>query len=234
MQIDYILCRRRSKCTITDARSFEKPRLTIKSDHKILCTKLDLSKCYLIYKKRKSTVVRYNVLRLLTDESAQHKYKSCLIKNLDILNTSKLPNDKLDDLFGSIKKSAEDSIGTVKPGKPQHYSNDEKLVELIEDRCKLRNVLVSCNKSKDRTILRTKINRTEKEIKRRLSDITIARADNLCKTITSTEHTRQMYQAVRELTKTNKNNNTVHVHDSNGHNICSDTIKADRIQQYFK
>ena len=43
-----------------------------------------------------------------------------------------------------------------------------------------------------------------------------------------------MYQAVRELTKTNKNNNTVHVHDSNGHNICSDTIKADRIQQYFK
>ena len=49
-QIDYILCRRGSRHLLNDARSFEHGRLVIKSDHKLVRAKLDLTKHVLIHK----------------------------------------------------------------------------------------------------------------------------------------------------------------------------------------
>ena len=40
VQIDFIICRRRSKCLFTNARSYEHPRTVLKSDHKLVSAQI--------------------------------------------------------------------------------------------------------------------------------------------------------------------------------------------------
>ena len=42
-----------------------------------------------------------------------------------------------------------------------------------------------------------------------------------------------MYEAVRELANTNKKSSNIYVHNENGLNVCSDSIKAKLIKDYF-
>ena len=99
VQIDYILCKRKSKCLLKNARSYEHPRTVLKSDHKLVCAQLDLSKLVLIHKKHKSKVHRYDVIKILTDRNTKHQYQSSLSTELNKLDSSKQPAASLDDLF---------------------------------------------------------------------------------------------------------------------------------------
>jgi len=234
VQIDYILCRRKAKSLFTDARSFEHPRTVIKSDHRLVRARIDLSKLVLLHKKPKTTIKRYDVNRLLSDRDVKASYQTTLEEELSSLNRSGDPNQQLADLFELITKSAESVIGLRKPQQKQHYSNDGQLVALVGKRSKLRTEKFADNRARDMTDQRALINRTEKEINQRVIDIVATKANTLCDIISNTESCRQTYSAFRELTNTQKNTSSVYVHNDEGMNICSDSMKADAIKAHFQ
>ena len=60
-QLDYILLRSRSKSILKDSRSYIGTKL--ESDHKILCTRINLSTPYLVH-KRKAKRIQYDISAL--------------------------------------------------------------------------------------------------------------------------------------------------------------------------
>ena len=74
VQIDFIICRKKSKCLLKNARSYEHPRLELKSDHRPVIAQIDLSKLVLVHKKRISKVQRIDVANLVTDISVKQQY----------------------------------------------------------------------------------------------------------------------------------------------------------------
>ena len=232
-QLDYILCRSKSRYLLNDARSYNNPRTVIKSDHKLVVAHTDLTKHVLIHRRRKRTTIRFDVPNL-NNPSVKTAYQTCLEEELLNMDNLSTPDKRFEQLFESIKKSATTTVGTVKSSKPRFYSQDPQLMQLVEKRSNLRTSLTTDGKARDRSYTRTQINRTEKDIKRRLTDIKISRADNLCNTIENTDSSRQMFEAVRQLTDTKKSTKSVYVHNESGINICSDVLKAEKIKDYFK
>ena len=233
-QLDYVLCRRNAKCLFTNARSYNHVREVITTDHKLVRARLNLKNVVLLHKRREPKFVRYDVNNLLANRDVKEAYQATLGNEMVKLDKSGDPNQQLIKLFDSIKRSAEAEIGVKKPQQKQHYSQDNKLLTLIEKKTKLRAELHADNRARDRTAQRTLINKTEKEIKNRVKEIEVARANSLCDSITNTDSSRQMFEAVRELTNTKKNSASVHVHNKEGMNICSDQLKAEAIKSYFE
>jgi hypothetical protein len=188
----------------------------------------------LIHKKHKPKIERYDVANLLSDPNVKMQYQTALSEELCKVDSSKCPTDRLEDVFEIVRKCASSTIGILKPSQQRHFSQDSFLCALIDKRSKLRTQLSADNSAIDRTTLRTQVNKAEKEIQNRLSEIAIARADNLCESINNTDSSRQMYAAVKELANVSKKSSIIYVHNKKGLNICSDEMKASTIQEYFK
>ena len=183
VQIDYILCRRESRFLLNDARSYENGRTVIKSDHKLVLARLNLSKQVLIHKKQKKRHEQYDINNLIADPSVKEKYQTALSEELVKLDNLQTPNKKLEDLFQFVKTSAASTVGIKQPTKQKHYSQDSQLLDLVEKRTQLRVQLTTDGKAKDRTDLRSQINKKEKDIQNRLSEIATSKAEHLCSII---------------------------------------------------
>ena len=89
------------------------------------------------------------------------------------------------------------------------------------------------NFSGDRSELRSKINRVKKEIRQRLKTLDNEAADHLAETIGSTDESRRMFEAVRQLTNS-KTTRPITVHNEEGHVIATDEKKAEVVRDWFE
>ena len=85
----------------------------------------------------------------------------------------------------------------------------------------------------DRSPTRTLINKTQKCIQKRLTELKVNTADSLVETIANTDETRKMFEAVRVLNN-NKPSRSIVVHNEQGHVIAADEDKAEAIRLYFE
>ena len=100
-QIDYILCKARSKRILQDCRSYA--GATLQSDHKIVLARVDLGKPYNMH-RQKSKKTSYNVSRLTCNKAVQLNYQQSLdskISNL-VHRESTNPSCKLKALMTTI------------------------------------------------------------------------------------------------------------------------------------
>ena len=229
-QLDYVLCRIRTKPMLRDARSYG-GAITF-SDHKIVCAKFQFPHRYLVYKTKNQVVKRYDCANLVANNSVKKKYQESVTKNIQNSNFPVNGKEKLNKIFEQIQKSADTEVGEIPPNKKQHFTSDPEIIRLVSEKQKLR-LLLNNNESSDRTNLRTKINRLQYEIKKRLKKIKSDKAEHMSEVITNTDETRKMFEAVRTLTNS-KPKSGITVHDNKGQCIGTDEKKADAIKTWFE
>ena len=230
-QIDYILCKVRSKGALQDARAYAGAKLN--SDHKIVMARLDLDEPYLTHKRKVARTV-YNISNLTCNRETQKAYQNCLNNKLEHtdVSVSATPSERLINLLSTVKSTAAEIVGTVRPLQRANYSNDSLVVELVHRRKNLR-LQLNTNASRDHSQTRTRINKTQKAIQKRLKELKEHAADNLVNTIALTDEARKMFEAVRVLNNS-KPSKPIVVHNNEGHVIASDADKADAIKTWFE
>ena len=157
-QIDYIVCRKRSKGILQDARSFA--GATLRSDHKFVMARLDLDNPYKAFRNKPAKEC-YDVSRLTCNKDTQRSYQDALNTNVNSLDLSGTmgPQGKLHKLLESVRKTADGVIGTRRTEQAPGHWNDTLLTKFVQRR-KDALLKLNDNQSADRTSIRTIINRT--------------------------------------------------------------------------
>ena len=232
-QIDYILCRTRSKGVLQDARAYA-GGTSIYSDHKIVMVKVDLNTPYLIHRRKPSRIL-YDISHLTCNSDTQRAYKNTLdhkLASVPEASESVGPSEKLRNLLDTVRSTAVEVVGTRRPQQRVCFSNDAVVVDLVAKR-KLLRLQLNSNTSEDRSQLRHLINTTQRSIQKRLTEVKACAAENLANTIALTDEARKMFEAVRVLNDS-KPSRPIVVHNSEGQVIASDQEKADTIKTWFE
>ena len=229
--IDYILCRNRSRSLLVDARSYAGTHTF--SDHRLVVTKLNFGKIPLCFKRPNSRNPKFNISELTSNKTMQEAYHEHLDSSLSISPVPTTPNEDLEELLGSIKDAAKESIGVQsRQLRLRHSSDDDEVKDLSHERHQLRQLLNN-NKSLDRTLFRSSINYITKLISKKLKQLREAAADQICEDISNTTDSRRMFEAVRSLNKT-KPPVPIGVHNEQGCLIATDTEKAEVVKNYLE
>ena len=230
-QIDYVVCKRRSKCLLQDARAYAGAAL--RSDHKIVMARVDLSTPYVAHKREPSRTL-YDISHLTCNKDTQREYQNNLNSKLgpDPTGSSDSPPERLLSLIDAVRSTALEVVGTRRPFQRKDHSNDSTVVQLSEKRKRLR-LQLNTNTSEDRSHTRKLINATKNAIQKRLTELKEQEAQNLVDTIARTDETKKMFEAVRVLNNS-KPTRPVTIHNSDGHCIASDTDKAEAIKSWFE
>ena len=228
-QIDFILCRSKSRVLLQDSRSYA-GTLTF-SDHRLVVTRVNFSDICLCYKRPSSSITKFNTSELASNPNIQTKYRQSLESALRIVVPPSDPNQDLNNLLSSMKDAATSSIGAP-PRRLRNRSDDDEVKELSQKRYLLRQRLNS-NQSLDRTDLRSDINRLTNEIQKRLAVVRSAAAEEVYNTVTNTTDSRRMFEAVRTLNNT-KTSSAIGVHNEQGCLIATDAGKAAVVAEYLE
>ena len=228
-QIDFILCRSRSKPLLMDSRSYAGTMAY--SDHRLVVTRVNFKDISLCYKRHSKSSLKFNTSELTSNPNIQVKYRQSLEKNLGNAVPASNPNEDLNGLLESMKDAAKSSIGVLGHRK-RNRSDDDEVKDLSSQRYLLRQQLNS-NQSLDRSTLRSSINRLTNQIQQRLSALRSAAADAICNTIAKTTDSRKMFEAVRTL-NVPKAPSSIGVHDEQGCLIATDTGKAAVVARYLE
>jgi len=142
-------------------------------------------------------------------------------------------NTEMCNIFNVVRECAEDIVGFQPNVRRPNFYNDPVVVELSNERRRLKLILDADNQSNDRSTLRAMINRTQKLIKRRLKELNNNSADSYADQVNNTDSSRRMFEASRCMAKIMKNK-SISVHDSNGNMVASDDAKAAVLRDHFK
>ena len=194
-QIDFILCRSKSKPMLKDSRSYA-GTLTY-SDHRLVVTRVNFKDICLCNNRHSSSVQKFNTSELASNSSIQTKYRQALESTLSTVVPRQDPNEDLNNLLDSMKTAAVQSVGVLKR-RLRNRSDDDEVKDLAYQRYLMRQQLNN-NKSADRTTLRSAINRLTNKIQKRLRDLRSAAAEAVYDSVTNTTDSRRMFEAVRTL-----------------------------------
>ena len=228
-QIDFILCRSRSKPLLTDSRSYA-GTLTY-SDHRLVVTRVNFKDICLCYKRHSNIVQKFNTSELASNPNIQTKYRHTLESTLSTVAPPADPNEDLSNLLDSMKNAAVKSIGVLNR-RLRNRSDDDEVKDLAYQRYLMRQQLNN-NKSVDRTALRSAINRLTNKIQKRLGELKSAAAEAVYHSVTHTTDSRRMFEAVRTLNNS-KTSSTIGVHNEQGCLIATDTGKAAVVAEYLE
>ena len=236
--IDYVLCKRRFKSTLTNARSYF-GTLT-DSDHKLVCARFMFQNRHLTFAKRCKSDPKYECSSLTSRIDLQTVFSKQVSENVsDEMSSLSDPqidcNTKVEKLVTSLKSAAAKVIGLRCTDKPPDHCNDEEVRQMSEHRRKLR-LQLNNNSSSDRSSIRAEINKLKNQITKRLKHLKELRAEQLAESINNTDESRRMFEAVREL-KNNTNSTkqqTISVHDEDNNLISNDSAKASALKTWFQ
>ena len=231
-QIDYILCKRRSRCLLQNARSYGGTKLC--SDHKLVVVSINSQKRFRLYSKPKTNVKKIDCNRLASCKEMQQLFKSEISQSLNNTTADGEPNFLLEQTFKALHISAEKVVGVREPNQRCHRTNDKVVVELSAQRKQLRVELESYNKDSARNKeLKKSVNRIGRAIKKRMKVLESQWADRLAYEITSTDDSRAMFEAVRSLAKVRETKPIV-VHNQDGVPVGTDKAKADLVKEWYE
>ena len=235
-QIDYILCKSRSRVLLTNARSYA--GTTHRSDHKLVIASIDFSRRYKLYKSSTKKQKHFNTNSLVCSSDTQGSYQNCLDAAIHSSKSSDTYSDAKNAAvstvgYESVKSAAVSTVGYSDPVRKRHHSSDSAIVNMSTERKDLLNQL-NTNKSTDRTSLRAKINRLSNDIQKRLKLLKTQLADSVADTINNTDDSRRMFEAVRQLSNKNNKSTSVFVHNEDNQFVNSNVDKCNIVRDYFK
>ena len=239
--IDFVVCRRRFKSTLVNARAYGGTRKG--SDHKLVCARFQFRNRHLTFPQRVKSDEKFDCNTLSSNPDIQVLY-STKLSELIVKRSAEDENyedaecnARMDNLVSSIKLAAKDVVGLRPKQTDKDFTNDPEVVNMSNERHDLR-MLLNTNASANTRVIRTRINQLKKLIDKRLVHLKELRAQDLADRIKSTDESRRMFEAVREL-KTNTSKNRAHqqsvsVHDENKNLISTDTGKAAALKDWFQ
>ena len=128
----------------------------------------------------------YNTSLLTSDKGVQFQYAKILDSELDgLVYPTSDPPGKLKLLMDTVRNTSKSVIGLRKIAPKPGFSNDKLVVDLVAQRKPL-GLQLNSNVSADRSHLRSKINRLQKDIQKRLNKLRYDAADSLVSTIATT------------------------------------------------
>ena len=152
-QIDYILCQKRNKHLLTNARSYAGTLLT--SDHKLVKASFKVEKHKLCRKEQHSkTTPQPNIAAIVNKEESQRRYQNTLDTKLSTItsdrnNTDNSTADSVPDRLKRVqtimKQSSAESVGFVANVR-QNKHNDEELSQLSK---RQKDIRVKIQNTKD-------------------------------------------------------------------------------------
>ena len=230
-QIDFVLCKRRSKCLLENARSYGGTKLC--SDHKLLVVSVNTQNRFRLNQRNRSEK-KFDCNRLASCKETQLSFKREVAAALSLdQNSNGDPNSVLDSALSVIHKCAEKIVGIRRPKQKCHRTNDPVVVDLSNIRRKLRVELESYNKDSDKNReLKKSVNRIGRAITKRMKFLESQHADRLAEEITSTGDSRSMFEAVRSLAKV-KEPKPIVVHNEHGNPVGTDKAKAEIVREWY-
>ena len=236
-QIDYILCKSRSKVLLQDSRAYAGSTLasTFYTDHKIVCARLDFNQKSRLYKSRPISDKKFDTTSLICSKEVEQNFQSSLEAKLIDIQPGSDVNTNFENLFGTLKTTAAETVGYKKTNRKRHHTSDPEVVKMANKKRNLRNQLNN-NATHDRTEIRREINILTKQINRRLKDLQTEQADKLCADINSTDESRKMFESMRLLNsnKAKVSNSSISVFDSSQNLVANDKEKAKIVRKWFK
>ena len=230
-QIDFVLCKRRSKCLLGNARSYGSTKLC--SEHKLLVVSVNTQNRFRL-NQRNRCEKKFDCNRLASCKETQLSFKREVAAALSLDKNSNVdPNSVLDSALSVIHKCAEKIVGIRRPKQKCHRTNDPVVVDLSNIRRKLRVELESYNKDSDKNReLKKSVNRIGRAITKRMKFLESQHADRLAEEITSTGDSRSMFEAVRSLAKV-KEPKPIVVHNEHGNPVGTDKAKAEIVREWY-
>ena len=237
-QIDYVLCKSRSKVLLQDSRAYAGSRLNAAfyTDHKIVCARLDFSQRSKLYKKSRSVAKKFNTTALICSKAVESDFKAKLTEQLSkpTTVTGDDVTSKFNGLFNSLKTTAAETVGYKEPNKKSHHTSDPVVVSLVEERRKLLNQLNNNDTNRDQSDLKRRLNRLKLKNKKRLKELRTEHGNKLAHQINSTDDSRKMFEAMRLLNNGDKKSDSVAVFNKQEQLVANDTDKADIVREWFK
>ena len=237
-QIDYVLCKSRSKVLLQDSRAYAGSRLNAAfyTDHKIVCARLDFSQRSKLYKKSRSAAKKFNTTALICSKAVESDFKAKLTEQLNkpTTVTGDDVTSKFNGLFNSLKTTAAETVGYKEPNKKSHHTSDPVVVSLVEERRKLLNQLNNNDTNRDQSDLKRRLNRLKLENKKRLKELRTEHGNKLAHQINSTDDSRKMFEAMRLLNNGDKKSDSVAVFNKQEQLVANDADKADIVREWFK
>ncbi|KAL5258943.1 hypothetical protein ACHWQZ_G009422 [Mnemiopsis leidyi] len=212
--------------------------MTHRSDHKLVMACIDFSKRYKLYKEKHRRQKHLNTNSLVCSSDTQVSYRNYLdvaINNTKVSDqfTTADTAQRFDMLFENVKCAAESTVGYSDPVRKRHHSSDSAIVEMSTERKRLLQLL-NTNENKDRTALRSKINKLSHNIKKRLKNLKTQLANSIADTINNTDDSRRMFEAVRQLSNKNKKSVSVFVHNDSDQLVNNNVDKCKIVREYFQ
>ena len=125
-QIDFVLCKRRSKCLLENARSYGGTKLC--SDHKLLVVSVNTQHRFHLNQRNRSEK-KFDCNRLASCKETQLSFKRAVAAALSLdQNSNGDPNSVLDSALSVLHKCAEKIVGIRRPKQKCHRTNDPLLL----------------------------------------------------------------------------------------------------------
>ena len=234
-QIDYILCKSRSRVLLTNARSYSGTKH--RSDHKLVVASVDFTRTHKLYRNKRNVQKCYNTNTLVSSTTAQEVFRSTLEQQIVSNKSDPAYNcsntiEQFDQLFDSVKTAASSSVGFREPVRKRNHSSDSDIIDMSNQRKTLL-LQLNNNESRDRTHIRSKINRLSYDIKKRLKHLRTELANSIATSINNTDDARKMYEAVRQLTNSKKLG-SVSVFNNCNQFVTNNVDKVNIIRDYFE
>ena len=230
-QIDYILCRTSFKKCCFDAKSF--PGDKVDSDHKPVVARFKLDCKYIVHKQHRPARIRFDVNRL-NDPEVKFKFADSFMSNIKSRAMTDNVVSESEGILDVLRDVAVKVVGKVAPKKPQQFSNDPEIMSLSSERKAIAQENSQIKGPSDRTSQRKRRNYLKRSIKKRLKFLKGASADALADQINNADSCSRMFEAARTLAQGRVKKKGLTVHDADGNDIGSDSLKAEAIKEYFQ
>ena len=225
-QIDYILVRKHQLHNLTNARAYAGS--TLNSDHRLVIASYNNTHIF----KNKSQVTKrndkINISELATNPSARQLYQEEAERALKTQEEKSNAKDKWSATKKNIEEAARTTLGTVKVNKSKFNC---PFIEAASQKQKKLRLQINNTKSEEKKAkLKKERNKLQHEIKTQISKLEAQRLDEKAEQIEALKDGAQMFQAVRELTKTKQTNVVV---KSNQDTIAQPEEAVKEIAKYF-
>ena len=241
-QIDYILCQRRNKHLLTNARSYAGTLLT--SDHKLVKASFNLEKHKLCRKEQHSNrTPKPNIAAIVNKEESQRRYQNTLDTKLSSITSDRKNNTdnskaradsvpyRLKCVQTIIKQSIEESVGCVATAS-QNKHNDEELSQLSKRQKDIRVKIQNTKDNNKRDRLKIERNRILHTIRKRQIKLKNKEIEKKIEGINSAKCDHAMFKATRLLYQKQFENPTVE--DQEGKLASNPNDILDIVSSHFK
>ena len=231
-QIDYILCERKQKRLLQDARSYA-GTLTA-SDHRLVKTVIQIDPAVVFKQRSPANEVKHFNVALLRDHAVQEQYKTDIRANLQSIGNGDdgvAVQQHWDSVASTVKSSAERVLGFAKRTRQKKRTHNPNIAALSTKQKNIRLQIATCTDPDRVARLRNERNQVLKQIKR---DVRADREKLIDETVNDIErlpdHTK-IFKAVREINRTAFVNPVVN--DGNDKMITNPQLMYDQVNAHF-